>query len=92
MLLKLVQIPSGIIIQVGWFWALLSLINWIESRLKIKNPKNQLAFWLGGIVRPAIIIFAIIYFIERLSSLATIRLISIGYFPILILLSEGLSC
>ncbi len=78
MLLGLVQIPSGIIVQVGWYWALLSLINWIESRLKIRNPKNQLAFWLGRIVRPAIIIFAIIYFIERLSSLATISLISIG--------------
>jgi len=78
MLLGLVNIPSGIIIQVGWYWALLSLINWIESRLKIRNPKNQLAFWLGRIVRPAIIIFAIIYFIERLSSLATISLISIG--------------
>ena len=80
MLLGLVQIPSGIIIQVGWYWALLSLINWIESRLKIRNPKNQLAFWLGRIVRPAIIIFAIIYFIERLSSLATISIISIGNF------------
>ena len=78
MLLGLVKIPSGIIVQVGWYWALLSLINWIESRLKIRNPKNQLAFWLGRIVRPAIIIFAIIYFIERLSSLATISLISIG--------------
>ena len=80
MLLGLVQIPSGIITQVGWYWALLSLINWIESRLKIRNPKNQLAFWLGRIVRPAIIIFAIIFFIERLSSLATISLISIGNF------------
>ena len=80
MLLGLVKIPSGIIIQVGWYWALLSLINWIESRLKIRNPKNQLAFWLGRIVRPAIIIFAIIFFIERLSSLATISLISIGNF------------
>ena len=80
MLLGLVKIPSGIIIQVGWYWALLSLINWIESRLKIRNPKNQLAFWLGRIVRPAIMIFAIIYFIERLSSLATISIISIGNF------------
>jgi small-conductance mechanosensitive channel len=80
MLLGLIKIPSGIIIQVGWYWALLSLINWIELRLKIRNSKNQLAFWLGRIVRPAIIIFAIIYFIERLSSLATISLISLGNF------------
>ena len=79
-LLGLLKIPSGIIIKVGWYWAILSLINWVESRLKIKNSRNQIAFWLGRIVRPAIIVFAIINFIERLSSLATIQLISIGNF------------
>ena len=80
LLLKLVRIPSGIIFQVGLFWTLLSIINWIELRLKTKNSKDQLAFWLGRIARPAILIWAVIYFIERLGSLSTIRLISLGSF------------
>ena len=80
LLLKLVQIPSEIIFQVGFFWLLLSAVNWMESRLKIKNPKNQLTSWLGRIVRPAILIWAVIYFIRRLSSLSAIRLISLGNF------------
>ncbi|WP_244279425.1 mechanosensitive ion channel family protein [Synechococcus sp. UW179A] len=71
-------IPSGIIFRIGIVWALLSFINWLESRLKIDNPKNQLASWLGLIVRPAILIGAIIYFIDRLSSLSTVGLITIG--------------
>ena len=80
LLLKLVKIPSGIIFQVGLFWALLSLVNWLESRLKINNPKNQLASWLSLIARPAILIGAIIYFVDRLSSLSTVGLITIGNF------------
>ena len=78
MLLSLMNIPSGIILQIGIFWAVLSLVNWVESRLKIDNPKNQLASWLGLIVRPAILMCAIIYFIDRLSSLSTVGLINIG--------------
>ena len=80
LLLRLVQIPSGIILQIGLCWALLSVINWMESRLKFKNRKNQLAFWLGRIIRPAILTMAIIYFIERLSSISAISLISVGTF------------
>ena len=80
LLIGLLPIPSGIIVQVGLFWALISAINWIESRLRIQNPKNQLAAWLSKIVRPAILIWAIIYFIERLSSLSTIGIITIGSF------------
>ena len=80
LLLALVQIPSEIIAQVGLIWALLGAVHWIESKLKINNPKNQLAFWLSRIVRPAILIGAIVYFIERLSSLSAISVISIGNF------------
>ena len=80
LLLWLAKIPSLITLQVGLFWALISIINWIESRLKINNPKNQLISWLSKIVRPAILIWAITYFIERLSSLSTISLITLGSF------------
>ena len=78
MLLSLMNIPSGIIIQIGIFWAVLSLVNWIESRLKTDKPKSQITSWLSLIVRPAILIGAIIYFIDRLSSLSTVGLITIG--------------
>ena len=80
LLLKLVQIPAGIIFQVSLFWSLLSVVNYIESRLTTKNSKDQLASWLSRIVRPAILIWAVIYFIQRLGSLSAIRLISIGNF------------
>ena len=78
LLLQLMHIPSGIIRQVGFFWALLSIVNWCESRLKTRNPRNQLASWFSRIVRPAILIGAVIYFIERLSSLSAIGLINLG--------------
>ena len=71
-LLKLLQIPSEIILRVGTFWILLSLINWIELKRKNKAPRNQLSFLLGVIARPAILISAIIYFIDRLGSLSAI--------------------
>ena len=77
-LFQLTPMPSGIIRQVGFFWALISTINWIESSLKARNPKDQLAFWLGRIARPATLIFAIVYFIERLSSISAVSLIRIG--------------
>ena len=78
LLLKFLPIPSEIILRVGSFWILLSLINWIEQTLKIKNPRNQLAILLGVIARPAILISAIIYFIDRLGSLSAIDVISVG--------------
>ena len=74
------KIPSLITLQVGLFWALISIVNWIESRLKINNPKNQFIALLSKIVRPAILIWAILYFIERLSSLSAISIISLGSF------------
>ena len=80
MLLLLINIPSGIILQVGLFWGLFSTVDWIESRLKANNPKNQLGSCLSKIVRPAILIWAITYFIERLSSLSAISIITIGNF------------
>ena len=78
LLLKLLQIPSEIILRVGTFWILLSLINWIELKRKFKAPRNQLSFLLGVIARPAILISAIIYFIDRLGSLSAISVISVG--------------
>ena len=80
LLLKLLQIPSGIILQVGTFWFLLGLIHLIELRLKINYPKNQLSFLLGAIARPAILVSAIIYFIDRLGSISAIGVISVGEF------------
>ncbi|WP_413745501.1 mechanosensitive ion channel family protein [Synechococcus sp. MIT S9507] len=89
LLLGLINIPSRIIFQVGLFWALISFVNWLESRLKIHNPKNQAASWLGLIVRPAILMGAIIYFVDRLSSLSTVGLITIGSFLNTDLVIEG---
>jgi len=80
LLLKLLQVPSGIILLIGKFWILLGFIHWIELRLKIKDPKNQLAFFLGAIARPAILIAAIIYFIDRLGSISAIGVINVGKF------------
>ena len=80
LLLWFVNIPSLITLQVGLFWALISIVNWIESRLKSNNPKNQIISWLSKIVRPAILIWALAHFIERLSSLSAISIISIGSF------------
>ena len=80
LLLWLVNAPSGIILDVGLFWGLFSTVDWIESRLSTKNPKNQLSSWLSKIARPAILIWSILYFIERLSSLAAISIISLGSF------------
>ena len=80
LLLKLVKIPAEIILRVGMFWILLGLINWIETRLKIKDPKNQLSHLLGVIARPAILAAAVIYFVDRLGSLSAISLFRIGSF------------
>jgi len=80
LILGLTPLPTGIILQVGLFWVVISSVSWVESRLKIKNPKNQAAIWLSKVVRPAILIFAITFFIERISSLTDISLISLGSF------------
>ena len=80
LLLGLAQLPTGIIVQVGLFWTLISAVSWTESRLKISTPKSQAATWLSKVIRPAILIFAITYFIDRLSSLKDISLISLGSF------------
>ena len=80
LLLKLLQVPSGIILLIGNFWILLGFIHWIELRLKIKDPKNQLSFLLGAIARPAILISAIMSFIDRLGSVSAIGVISVGKF------------
>ena len=80
LILGLAQLPTGIILQAGLFWALISAVGWAETRLKINNPKNQTVTWLSKLIRPAILIFAITYFIDRLSSLTDISLISLGNF------------
>ena len=80
LLLKLVRIPAEIILRVGMFWILLVLINWIENRLKIKDPKNQISHLLGVIARPAILIAAAMFFIDRLGSLSAISLFRVGRF------------
>jgi len=80
MLLGIVPIPSGIVLQVGLFWALFNTVSWIESKLKINNRKNQLAALLSKIAKPAILVWAITYFIARLSSLSAISIVGIGNF------------
>ena len=80
LLLGIAQLPTGIIVQVGLFWALISAVGWVESRLKINNPKNQTVTWLSKVIRPAILIYAVTYFIDRLSSLTDISLITLGSF------------
>lgn len=80
LLLFFAQIPSLIVVQAGLFWALINAVQWIESRIKINDPKSELASWLGKIVRPAIFTWAVIYFIQRLSSLPNINLTSLGNF------------
>ena len=78
LLLRIVQIPSTIVLQVGLFWALFNTVSWIESKLKINNHKNQLAALLSKIAKPATLVWAITYFIARLSSLSAISIVGIG--------------
>lgn len=80
LLLGIAQIPSVIIFQVGLFWALFNTVNWIESKLKYNDRKNQLAALLSKIAKPAILVWAITYFIARLSSLSAISVVGIGNF------------
>ena len=80
LLLGIAQIPSAIVLQVGLFWALFHTVSWIESKLKINNRKNQFASLLSKIAKPAILVWAITYFIARLSSLSAISVVGIGNF------------
>lgn len=80
LLLGIVQLPSGIVLQVGLFWALFNTVSWIESKLKTNNRKNQLAALLSKIAKPAILVWAITYFIARLGSLSAISIVGIGNF------------
>ena len=40
LLLLFAQIPSLIVVQAGLFWALINAVQWIESRIKINDPKS----------------------------------------------------
>ena len=80
LLLGIVRLPSGIVLQVGLFWALFNTVSWIESKLKTNNRKNQLAALLSKIAKPAILVWAITYFIARLGSLSAISIVGIGNF------------
>jgi small-conductance mechanosensitive channel len=76
--LRVASIPTGIAIRFGVIWAAWNLLLWIELKLIQRNPKDRKALWLRRLVRPAILVFAVIYFVDRLSSLSSIGLISVG--------------
>ena len=76
--LRVASIPTGIAIRFGVIWAAWNLLLWIELKLIQRNPKDRKALWLKRLVRPAILVFAVIYFVDRLSSLSSISLISVG--------------
>ena len=76
--LRVASIPTGIAIRFGLIWAAWNLLFWIELKLFQRNPKDQRARWLRLLARPAILVFAVIYFVDRLSSLSSISLISVG--------------
>ena len=76
--LGMASIPTGIAIRFGVFWAAWNLLLWIELKLIQRNPKDQRARWLRRLARPAILVFAVIYFVDRLSSLSSIRLMNVG--------------
>ena len=77
-LLGVASIPTGIAIRFGLIWAAWNLLLWIELKLFQRNPKDQRARWLRLLARPAILVFAVIYFVDRLSSLSSIRLMNVG--------------
>ena len=76
--LGVASIPTGIAIRFGLIWAAWNLLLWIELKLFQRNPKDQRARWLRLLARPAILVFAVIYFVDRLSSLSSIRLMNVG--------------
>ncbi|WP_250394875.1 mechanosensitive ion channel domain-containing protein [Synechococcus sp. MU1655] len=77
-LLGVASIPTGITIRFGSIWAAWNLLLWIEQKLIQRNPKDRRARWLRRLARPAILVFALLYCIDRLSSLSSIGLINVG--------------
>ena len=78
LVLGVASIPTGIAICFGLIWAAWNLLLWIELKLIQRNPKDRRARWLRRLARPAILVLALLYCIERLSSLSSIGLINVG--------------
>ena len=78
LLLKLVAVPTGISTQFGWIWSLWNGVSWLELKLQKRTNASRFTPWLGKVVRPTILIAAIVYFIDRLSSVSSIALIQVG--------------
>ena len=76
--LWMASIPTGIAIRFGLIWAAWNLLLWIELKLFQRNPKDRRARWLRRLARPAILVLAMLYCIDRLSSLSSIGLINVG--------------
>lgn len=77
-LLGVASIPTGIAIRFAGIWVLWNLLLWIELRLTQRNPKDRRTRWLRRLARPSIIIWALLYCIDRLNSLSSIALINVG--------------
>ena len=78
LLLRLIAVPTGISTQFGLIWGLWNVVSWLELRTQKRHRVSRVTPWLGKVVRPAILIAAIIYFIDRLSSISSIALIKVG--------------
>ncbi|QNI60201.1 small-conductance mechanosensitive ion channel/ MscS family [Synechococcus sp. BIOS-U3-1] len=78
LLLKLIAVPTGISTQFGWIWSLWNVVSWLEIKLQRRYKASRFTPWLGKVVRPTILVAAIVYFIDRLSSISSIALIQIG--------------
>ena len=78
LLLRLIAVPTGISTQFGLIWGLWNVVSWLELRTQKRHRVSRVTPWLGKVVRPAILISAIIYFIDRLSSISSIALIKVG--------------
>ena len=76
--LGVASIPTGITIRFGLIWAAWNLLLWMEQKLVQRNPKDRKARWLRRLARPAILVFVLLYCIDRLSSLSSIALINVG--------------
>ena len=77
-LLKLIAVPTGISTQFGWIWSLWNVVSWLELKLQKRGNASRFTPWLGKVVRPTILVAAIVYFIDRLSSISSIALIQVG--------------
>ena len=78
LLLRLIAVPTGISTQFGLIWGLWNVVSWLELRTQKRHRVSRVTPWLGKVVRPAILIAAFIYFIDRLSSISSIALIKVG--------------